>query len=201
MKTLFDNIVIFTITVVLIIGFYQFYFWCQRNQRSEPREFKSKLDSMISFKPGWVWIYSGLYYPIIVLMVLIFKDFRHFGYVVFDFLILLLCQMYFFVFFPVTTPKSWREFTEHEETLSVRFLKYVQGIDQASNCFPSMHVSVATLTSCHLLENLPSLGMWVWLFPILIAISAVKTKQHYLYDLVPGAMLGFFVYWIFGLMY
>jgi membrane-associated phospholipid phosphatase len=64
-----------------------------------------------------------------------------------------------------------------------------------------MHVSVATLTSCHLLANIPMLGNWVWLFPILIAISAVKTKQHYVYDLLPGALLGLIVYWIFGLIY
>ena len=201
MKTLFDNIVMLIITVILIIGFYQFYFWCQRNHRVAPREFKSKLDNMVSFNANWVWIYSVLYYPVIVLMILIFKDFRHFGFVVFDFFILMLFHMYFFVFHPITTPKSWREYTSHNQTLSVRFLRYLQGFDKASNCFPSMHVSVATLTSCHLLENLSILGNWVWLFPILIAISAVKTKQHYVYDVIPGAILGFIAYWIFGLIY
>lgn len=201
MKTISDFIVMCIMVIILIIGFYQFYFWCQRNHKSKPKIIHSKIDSLIPFKPGWVWIYSGLYYPVIIFMIFAFKDFRHFGYVVVDFAILMAFQMYFFVYHPVTTPASWREFTEHKQTLSVRFLKYVQGIDQASNCFPSMHVSVATLTSCHLLQNMPFLGLWVWSFPILIAISAVFTKQHYFKDLIPGAILGFAAYGIFYSFY
>ena len=53
-----------------------------------------------------------------------------------------------------------------------------------------MHVSVSTLTSLHLLTNYPPLGMWVWSFPILISLSALYTKQHFFYDLIPGALVG-----------
>jgi len=49
------------LSVVLFVGAYQFYFWCQRNALVEPREFNSFVDEMIPFRPEWVWIYSFLY--------------------------------------------------------------------------------------------------------------------------------------------
>jgi membrane-associated phospholipid phosphatase len=57
-----------------------------------------------------------------------------------------------------------------------------------SNSFPSMHVSVATLSALHLL---PAAGSPVLLFPLLVAMSCVLTKQHYLVDLPTGAGLGY----------
>jgi membrane-associated phospholipid phosphatase len=63
----------------------------------------------------------------------------------------------------------------------------VQRFDARSNSFPSMHVSVAMLTSLHLL---PHLGTAAFAFPTLIALSCVFTKQHYVVDLPAGALLG-----------
>ena len=60
-----------------------------------------------------------------------------------------------------------------------------------------MHVSVAMLTALH---ALPSLGIVAFLFPILIALSCVFTKQHYLIDLPAGAVLGGFAYWLYLLV-
>jgi len=54
-------------------------------------------------------------------------------------------------------------------------LALVQRFDARSNCFPSVHVSVATLTALH---------------GTLIAVSCVLTKQHYLIDLPAGLLCG-----------
>jgi membrane-associated phospholipid phosphatase len=58
-----------------------------------------------------------------------------------------------------------------------------------------MHVSVSTLTAFHLQQNFsPEIGAYAqlaFLFPILISISALFTKQHYLVDLAPGALFGY----------
>jgi membrane-associated phospholipid phosphatase len=55
---------------------------------------------------------------------------------------------------------------------------------------PSMHVSVATMTDLTIWREWPALGGVGVLFPVLIAISALKTKQHYVVDVLPGAALG-----------
>ena len=102
-------------------------------------------------------------------------------------------QMLFFWLFPVSTPPHWRNINPGK-TPSEWFLQFVQKFDQSSNCFPSMHVSVAMLTALH---AMPVMGGWAFLFPVLIAISCIFTKQHYLIDLPAGAALGAFAYWLY----
>ena len=181
-----DIVIQLLLSAILIVGVYQFYFWCQRNAVSAPRQFNSWLDDLIPYRPRWVWIYSCLYYPVIVYINFVVPGPREFIYMATSFLVLLALQMLFFVFFPVATPDNWRAMNRNRGW-SERFLGFVRRFDSPSNCFPSMHVSVATLTALHLL---PAVGPWVFAFPVLIALSCLFTKQHYLIDVPAGAMLG-----------
>jgi hypothetical protein len=52
-----------------------------------------------------------------------------------------------------------------------------------------MHTSVAMPTACHID---PHTGVFAFLFPALIGLSCLFTKQHYLIDLPAGAALGWF---------
>ncbi len=184
-----------TLSVFLIVGVYQFYFWCQRNQLAEPREFKTAIDDQIPYRPAWVWIYSFLYYPIILYTNWVVQSPRHFTHLVISYLILLGFQMVCFVAFPVVTPERWRA-NNTQRTCSERFLALVQRFDARSNSFPSMHTSVATLTALHLL---PSLGAWAFGFPVLIGLSCLFTKQHYVIDVPAGAALGWTAFQVFRL--
>jgi membrane-associated phospholipid phosphatase len=181
-----DVLVQLLLSGILIVGVYQFYFWCQRNAVAAPRQFNPWLDNLIPYRPRWVWIYSCLYYPVIVYINFVVADPREFIYMATSFLVLLALQMLFFVFFPVATPDNWRELNKSRGR-SERFLAFVRRFDASSNCFPSMHVSVATLTALHLQV---AIGPWAFVFPVLIALSCIFTKQHYLIDLPAGAMLG-----------
>lgn len=178
------------LSVVLIVGTYQFYFLTQRHQFTKLRIFNSWLDEKIPFWPSWSWIYSFLYYPAILYLNWIVKDSHQFVLVVASFMSLLVMQMAAFYFFPVATPPHWRAYNKGQSA-SEKFLLFVQKFDQSSNCFPSMHVSVAMLTALH---ALPSMGPVVFLFPVLIALSCIFTKQHYLLDLPFGAALGALAY-------
>jgi membrane-associated phospholipid phosphatase len=186
-----DYIVNLLLSAILIIGAYQFYFWCQRNPLSAPRQFKLAIDERIPYWPSWVWIYSCLYYPIILYLNFVIGSAREFTYVATSYMVLLGLQMLFFLFVPVTTPPHWRAYNR-ERTLSERFLAVVQRIDAPSNSFPSMHVSVAMLTAMHLV---PHLGTMAFAFPLAIALSCLFTKQHYVIDLPAGAVLG---WWSFA---
>lgn len=64
-----------------------------------------------------------------------------------------------------------------------------------SNCFPSMHVSVATLAALYLY---PRMGPRALLFPALIGISTLFTKQRYLLDVPAGAALGWATFKLFA---
>ena len=155
-----DRLIQLVISVFLIVGVYQFYFWCQRNQVTQPREFRLPLDDRIPYRPRWVWIYSFLYYPIIVAINWTVTSPRHFLYVAISFMLLLGFQMVFFVLLPVATPAEWRTCVTGKGR-SERFLAFVQSFDARSNSFPSMHTSVATLTALHLYRIRRTIGVRV----------------------------------------
>ena len=192
-----DRIVQLIISVFLIVGVYQFYFWCQRNHVTQPRELRLPIDNHIPYRPRWVWIYSFLYYPVIVAINWTVTSPRHFLYVAISYMLLLGLQMVFFLLLPVTTPTEWRACVTGKGR-SERFLAFVQSFDARSNSFPSMHTSVAMLTALHLYANV---GPLVFAFPALIALSCLFTKQHYIVDLPAGALLGWFVFKLFQFIY
>jgi len=191
-----DYAIHLVMTVFLIFGVYQFYFWCQRHPAAAVRQFSLPLDEWIPYRPRWAWIYSFLYYPAILYLNWIVSSPRHFNHLAMSFFVLLLGQMAFFIFVPVETPPRWRELNRGR-TLSEKFLLFVRRFDAPSNCFPSMHVSVAMLTALHAQA---ALGPGVFLFPVLIAASCVFTKQHYVVDLPAGAALGWASFQVFQWM-
>jgi membrane-associated phospholipid phosphatase len=191
-----DYLIQLAMSVFLIFGVYQFYFWCQRQSLRPVIRFDSKLDEALPFWPVWAWVYSFLYYPAIVYLNWVVLSPRHYNHLAMSFFILLFMQMAFFLLFPVATPTHWRAYAEGPGW-SKRFLRFVQKFDAPTNCFPSMHVSVATLTALHAKAHL---GPSAFAFPALIAISCVFSKQHYLIDLPFGAALGWIAWLAFQQM-
>ena len=189
-----DYVIHLTLSVVLIVGGYQFYFWCQRNQLAVPRELRSPVDDLIPYRPRWVWVYSVLYFPVILCTNLVVGSPQQFTHLAISYLLLLAFQMAFFLAFPVTTPESWRTCNQRRN-YSERFLAFVQRLDARSNSFPSMHTSVATLTALYLY---PSLGAGALAFPVLIGLSCLFTKQHYVVDVPAGAALGWVAFHAIG---
>ncbi len=188
--TSIDHVIHLFMSVFLIFGVYQFYFWCQRQTVRTPLQFNTVLDDLIPYRPRWVWIYSFLYYPAIVYLNWLVVSPRHFNHLAMSFFLLLFMQMVFFVYLPVTTPPRWRELAQGPG-LSKRFLRFVHRFDKPTNCFPSMHVSVAMLTALHAQAKIGPQAYW---FPLLIALSCLFTKQHYLLDLPFGALLGWLAF-------
>jgi hypothetical protein len=184
------------LSVILIVGIYRFYFWCQRNHAAKARSLRLRVDDLLPYRPAWVWIYSFLYYPIIPYTNWNLEDSRRFVHVAGSFVLLPALHMLFFVLFPVAIPPAWRA-RPPARGRSERFLTFVQRFDQSTNCFPSMHTSVAMLTALHLA---PALGLGVIAFPVLISLSCVYTKSHFVLDLPPGILLGWAVYGEYGMM-
>jgi membrane-associated phospholipid phosphatase len=184
-----------TLSVFVVVGAYQFYFWCQSHQLVRTREIKLSIDDWIPYRPRWVWIYSFLYYPMILYTNWIVESPSQFTRIAISYMLLLGLQIVFFIGFPVATPRSWRP-TRERENYSERFLALVQSIDAQSNCFPSMHVSVAMLTALHLYLRF---GLWTIAFPALIGLSCLFTKQHYVLDIPAGAALGWLAFYAYRL--
>lgn len=198
-----DYVVMLCLSIVLIIGGYQIYFLPQKTPLRAPYTFSTKFDELIPFYPSWVWVYSGLYYPMILVLCIISESFREFCYMAISFVSLLMLHLIFFYFFPIKTPSSWRDFNRYESR-STRLLALIHKYDSPVNCFPSTHVSVATLTALYMQSYLDANQYWgsgaIFAFPILISLSAVFTKQHYLVDLPAGVVLGAFQFKVVSLI-
>jgi membrane-associated phospholipid phosphatase len=188
-----DYVINVVLSAVIIVGAYQFYFWCQRNALFEARELGTSVDDLIPFAPGWVWVYSLLYYPTILYVNLVLTSPGQFTQVASSYMLLLALQLPCFLAFPVSTPRRWRV-GSGGRTLSERFLAFVQRFDAPSNSFPSMHTSVAMLTALHLYDRHGSATL---AFPVLIGLSCLFTKQHYLVDIPAGAALGWVAHRLF----
>lgn len=189
------------LSVMLIVAGYQFYFLPQRRPIKEPAVGRvTTLDRKIPFRPEWVWVYSVAYYPYVLSTILTLPSFQDFYAVSASFICLLFTHILISYFYPVRTPAEWRAY--QITSPSRRFLRSIQCIDRGGNCFPSMHVAVATLTTIHITANgYEAVGpeiLLVWIAPALITASALYTKQHLLVDIIPGAILAAVAYSIYS---
>ncbi|WP_227267723.1 phosphatase PAP2 family protein [Roseobacter weihaiensis] len=147
------------------------------------------LDQRIRFEPVWVWIYTVAYYPFILSLVFMVSNWREYTYIASSFFFMLALQATIAMIFPVKTPFEWREY--HLETISRRLLSVVQRIDRGGNCFPSMHVSVAVLSAMHMhmiWDVTITVSAVIWLFPALVSLSTIYTKQHFVLDVPAGVL-------------
>ncbi|ROL60814.1 hypothetical protein D9V86_09005 [Bacteroidetes/Chlorobi group bacterium ChocPot_Mid] len=190
--TLFQYLQLTALIAVVVPGGYQLYFWTQRHSNFfKTRVLKIWIDDYIPFWPKWVWVYSFFYYILIGGFLIMIPNIETAVYVIFGGLVLLVSQCIFFILFPAINPPEWRQF--EPDTISKKFLKFVQAFDDENNCFPSMHCSLATYIS---LTMFPVIAYYSFIPIFLIAISCLLTKQHQFMDVVPGVGLGAFVYWI-----
>ena len=70
-----------------------------------------------------------------------------------------------------------------------RMLRGVYANDEAYNCFPSLHVGSAVIIAIHWLRLHRKAGAYVAAWCVLIIISTVFVRQHYLADVLAGLLL------------
>ncbi|MBI2654412.1 phosphatase PAP2 family protein [Candidatus Woesearchaeota archaeon] len=190
--TYYQYLVFTSVLAVVVTGSYQIFFWVQRNNYFfRTRCLKTRLDDYIPFWPQFIWIYSFSYYLLIGYVAVSINSIEEGVNLIFGGLLLLLLQSICFLLFPCTVPSSWRKYKAN--SLSTKFLKFVQKLDNGRNCFPSMHCSVATYAGLILL---PVMSYYSLIFIFLIAISCLFVKQHQVADILPGILLGWLVYTI-----
>ena len=73
--------------------------------------------------------------------------------------------------------------------------RFFYNIDHPVNCFPSLHVAYPTLATCLIWKKHPRWRVFFLLLSVLTAISVVLIKQHYVLDVVAGALVSLAVFW------
>jgi membrane-associated phospholipid phosphatase len=80
-------------------------------------------------------------------------------------------------------------------------------LDRPFNSWPSLHVSQSLLIVlfCHRwlelrADEFPRRGVWMtglWLAWVALSLSILTTKQHFIWDMVTGAVLGALLWWFY----
>lgn len=186
-----DQFVAIVLGVFIYIGAYQPYFFLQQRTGKRSRVLPAPLrfvDERIPLRAGWVWVYTALYYPAVVLaVVLTSPDFRRFAYTCAIYFGLLVVLTVAYLVAPVRTPEHWRKFDRHA-SIHHRALGLVHDWDGANNCFPSGHAAISCFTG-YLLAGLVG-RVPAGAFVVAVCLSCLFCKQHYIVDILGGCVVG-----------
>ncbi|HEX2659895.1 MAG TPA: phosphatase PAP2 family protein, partial [Polyangia bacterium] len=79
---------------------------------------------------------------------------------------------------------------------SQAFMAWVQTIDPPCNVFPSLHVAHTSSLALILHHENPTLGRIVIVLALLLAVSTLTTKQHFIADVLAGFALAGLSRWL-----
>ncbi len=152
------------------------------------------LDRLIPLKPDWALVYGALYLFLILLPVLSVRDDEHIRRTVWAYLVVWIAAYLCFLAYPTLAPRPDEVIGESFGAWGLRFL---YSADPPYNCFPSLHVahSFVSALTCSRLHR--GVGAAAVISALLVAVSTLFTKQHYVLDVVAGMLLAYGAYAVF----
>lgn len=146
---------------------------------------ETKLDAYVPFVPLFVFPYL-LYYPWLLLPVFVLRTRESFFRALAAFAVMQVIAQTVYVLFPAQMNRP----AVTQLGLSAALVRFVYRVDQGWNVFPSLHVAHALLVAIlffrygRVWTRLP-----VALGSLLICMSTVLIKQHYVIDIPAGVLL------------
>ncbi len=159
--------------------------------------FLTPVDGLIPFIPEFVWIYHTLI-PVIVGTTIFSMQRRD---VFFKTVIALTLSMavlaVFHVFFPSYYPRQEIEPTSYF-SVSVWLVEITRQFDAACNTFPSSHVAFSwvlyfCICDSEYAKRKKSIPSTYLLWAVLVSLSTLFLKQHYIFDVFAGIILAYFM--------
>ncbi len=144
-------------------------------------------DSAIPFVPETIWIYLSEY-PLLISAFVITRNPEALQRYLKSTLFLLAISALIFTLFPTSYPREWFPLPAGLDPGSRFLFELQRSGDSPLNCFPSLHVG-SVLTSVLLLRERPRAFVIFFIWAILICLSTLTTKQHYIWDVIGGAAL------------
>jgi membrane-associated phospholipid phosphatase len=144
------------------------------------------LDEAVPFLPGTIWLYWSEYVLVCAAFLLCPHEDRvrfvkGFGLVV---AISVVIQLVF----PVDYPRDL--FPVVADKTDSRMVDLLRRLDTPTSCFPSLHVGLAVFVALYGLQRHRDWSLFIALWAGLIALSTLTLKQHYVLDVVGGALVG-----------
>lgn len=148
------------------------------------------LDRLIPLQPAWSVVYGSLFLAAL-LPVFVLHQQELIRRTILAFLMVWLVSFAIFIAYPT---ESSRPAKVVGEGFLAWTLRVIYDSDIRYNCFPSLHVAqcfVAAL-ACSRVHRGVGVAACVW--ALLVAVSTLFTKQHYVLDALAGVFLAFVAY-------
>ena len=184
-----------SVPMVLLVALVPFYIfiaaWIPKTALHAPA---MQLDAAIPLQPAWAIVYGALYLFLIVLPVFIVRQPEHIRRTVLAYLMVWLTAFVCFFVYPTVAMRPVRVLGGDFGAWGLRAL---YDMDPPYNCFPSIHVAHSFVSALTCWRVHRRLGIVATLCAALVGVSTLFTKQHYVVDVVAGALLAFVAYVIF----
>jgi membrane-associated phospholipid phosphatase len=143
------------------------------------------LDRMMALDPAWSLVYGSLFCAALLPAFVIHQQ-ELFQRTVLAYLMIWLLAFACFIAYPTIGPRSARF---DGDGFSAWALQVIYASDHRYNCLPSLHVAQCFLAAfaCFRVHRGVGYACMAWAF--LVGLSTIYTKQHYVLDVVTGALL------------
>ena len=165
--------------------------WTERAPHYQPY---TSIDHAMPLSPRWIAVYASLYLCAFILPLVVVRGRELFRQAMKAYLFVMLVSYVGFWLYPTVAPRVDRPVVDGfaEWTLQLFY-----DIDQPYGCFPSLHVAYSFVGALACYRMHRGVGMAASVWSILIGLSTVYTKQHFVVDAVAGGVLGVAAYWLF----
>jgi membrane-associated phospholipid phosphatase len=151
-------------------------------------------DRAVPLQPAWALVYGALYGFLIILPLFVVRQEEQIRRTVFAYLTIWITSYVFFIAYPTIAP---RPLEVAGDGFFVWSLRTLYGADPPYNCFPSLHVAHSFVSALTIHRVHRGAGILTLIAALLVAVSTLFTKQHYVVDVIAGIVLAFIAYLLF----
>lgn len=145
------------------------------------------IDQAWPLRPEWMLVYGSLYVFVVILPFFVVRQ-RDLGQRTLGAYISVMLVAYAgFLLYPTIAPLRGEI---AGGGFAVWTLRGMYDLDTPYNCFPSLHVAYAFIAALACYRVHRGVGLVSVLWAGLIGVSTLYTKQHYLVDVIAGALMG-----------
>jgi membrane-associated phospholipid phosphatase len=183
---------------LILFFFSAIAYWVSNHYHFSPPQLlpMTRFDRTIPFIPWTVWIYTSEY-SFFIIAYLICRNLINLNKYAYSMVFLQLVSVGIFFIWPTTYPRELFPLPNDLGHLTHWVFSTLRAGDTPDNCCPSLHCSSVFLCSFLFLQEQRKKFPLIFGWALLIAVSTLTTKQHYIVDVVAGLAMALLLHRIF----
>lgn len=158
-----------------------------QKQTTDVHNLETTIDTKIPFESIFIIFYFIYYLFVAGILFSYWNDEKNFKAISNSIIFITAISLIIFQLFQTRTDRP----DLHPVTIFDKLVYYLYSLDDPTNGFPSLHASLTTISTCFVYEQNKNLFKFVLPIAILIIVSTLLIKQHYIIDVLGGMLLAF----------